>query len=247
MSATLIDSVRSAFTSDVVAKIAVLLGETETHVQKAIQGAAPMVVTDILHKSYYPENTTRVSDIAARAAAGDFFGELHELSVSPGGLVPASHLLNKGTEYAKLLLGPRFDPVVNEISRFSGASLPSASFVTGMVSFAALDAVGRHLANYNADAGGFSGWLRPQVEGIRPAVPAGLQVREALGIHHYPWETPAKRSRNTALYIAMVLIIVLAGIFLLYRYHQDHPNAFAPTTDTLVPASAAAAARDTTR
>jgi hypothetical protein len=243
MSATLIDSVRSAFTPDVLSKIAVLLGETESRVQKAIQGAVPMVVTDILHKSYYPDNTARVSEIATRAAAGDFFGELHELSVSPGGLVPASNLLNKGSEYAHSLLGPRFDPVVNEISRFSGASLPSASFITGIVSFAALDAVGRHVAHYNADAGSFSGWLRPQVEGIRPAIPAGLQVREALGIHHYPWEKPAKRSRNTALYVAMVLILVLVGAFFVYRYHQDHPGAFAPTTDTLAPASAAAPAK----
>jgi hypothetical protein len=243
MSATLIDSVRSAFTADVLSKIAVLLGETESRVQKAVQGAVPMVVTDILHKSYYPENTARVSEIATRAAAGDFFGELHELSVSPGGLVPASNLLNKGNEYARLLLGARLDPVVNEISRFSDTSLPSASFITGIVSFAALDAVGRHVAHYTTDAGSFSGWLRPQVEGIRPAIPAGLQVREALGIHHYPWETPAKRSRNTALYIAMALIIVLAGIFLLYRYHQDHPNAFSTTTDTVAPASAAAPAK----
>jgi hypothetical protein len=226
MSATLIDAVRSAFTVDIQNKIAMLLGEREENIHRAIHGAIPLVLIDILHKSYYPEPAAKVWELSRQATTGDFFGEMHELSISSGGLVPGSVLLNRGTDFAKALLLTRFDSVVAELARYAGISLPSAGFTTGVVSFAALDGVGRHLNMYNVDPGALSLWLRTQIESIRPATPAELQVRTALGLQHYPWETPARRSRNTALYVVLLLIIVGVGIFLLYQYHQKHPTAF---------------------
>jgi len=44
----------------------------------------------------------------------------------------------------------------------------------------------------------------------------------------------------------LVLIIIVVGAFFVYRYHEQHSTVFAPTSDTLAPASAAVpAARDT--
>jgi hypothetical protein len=247
MSATLIDSVRSAFTTDIVSKISVLLGETENAVQKGINGAIPLVLTDILHKSSYPESVASVRELSRRAVTGDFFGEMHELSTNPGGLVPGSVLLNRGVEYAKELLRLRYDGVVSEVSRFATISLPSAAFITGVVSFAALDSIGRYLGAHNVETQGLSTWIKTHSDGIRAAVPAGLEVRQALGIQHYPWETrTAKKSRSNALVAVLVLIIVVVGAFFAYRYHEQHPTVFAPTNDSLAPASATApAARDT--
>jgi hypothetical protein len=247
MSATLIDSVRSAFTADLVKKISVLLGETESAVQKGINGAIPLVLTDILHKSDYPDSVANVRDLSRRAVTGDFFGEMHELSISPGGLVPGSVLLNRGVEYARELLRMRYDGVVAEVSRFAAISLPSASFVTGVVSFAALDSIGRYLGAHNVETQGFATWIKTHSDGIRAAVPAGLEVRTALGIQHYPWDKrTVKRSRSNALVAVLVLIIIVVGAFLLYRYHEEHPTLFAPTTDTVTPAATTApAARDT--
>jgi len=247
MSATLIDSVRSAFTADVVKKVSVLLGETDGAVQKGINGAIPLVLTDILHKSTYPESMASIRELSRRAVTGDFFGEMHELSVSPGGLLPGSVLLNRGIEYAKELLRMRYDGVVGEVSRFAAISLPSASFITGVVSFAALDSIGRYLGAHNVESQGLAAWIETHSDGIRAAVPAGLEVRQALGIQHYPWEKrTTKKSRSNALVAVLVLIIIVVGAFFVYRYHEQHSTVFAPTSDTLAPASAAVpAARDT--
>ena len=237
MSATLIDAVRSAFTVDIQHKMSALLGEKEDNIHRALHGAVPLVLIDILHKSYDPDATAKVWELSRQATAGDFFGEMHELSISSGGLVPGSILLNRGTDYARALLTTRFDSVVAEVARYAGISLPSAGFITGVVSFATLDAIGRHIATYNVDSGALSPWLRTQIDSIRPATPASLQVRTALGIHHYPWETPARRSRNTALYIVLVLLIIGVGIFFLYQYRQNHSTVFNPNTaDTTAPA-----------
>jgi hypothetical protein len=239
MSATLIDSVRSAFTADLVSKISVLLGETGSAVQKGINGAIPLVLTDILHKSDYPDSVANVRELSKRAVTGDFFGEMHELSISPGGLVPGSVLLNRGVEYARELLRMRYDGVVSEVSRYSGISLPSASFITGVVSFAALDSIGRYLGAHNVETVGLSTWIKTHSDGIRAAVPTGLEVKQALGIQHYPWEQrrPIK-SRSNMMVAVLILIIVVVGAIFAYRYHEEHPTLFAPatSTDTVAPA-----------
>src|SRR6201995_3376361 len=214
MSATLIDNVRSAFTAEVMSKIATLLGEPQANIQKAIHGAIPLVLIDIIHKSHYPERVAPIDGLARNAATSDFFGEIHELNTASGGLMAGSLLLNKGTEFARGLLGTRLDPVVSEISRYAAISMPSASFVVGIVSFAALDSIGRHLNNYSADAGGLPLWIRTHTDTTRSNIPAGLNVKEALGIDEYHWErkeyrvAPRARSGSSALIAILIVIIV---------------------------------------
>ena len=247
MSATLIDSVSSAFTADLVKKISVLLGETDSAVQKGINAAIPLVLTDILHKSDYPDSVANVRELAKRAVTGDFFGEMHELSISQGGLVPGSVLLNRGVEYARELLRMRYDGVIAEVSRFAAVSLPSSSFITGVVSFAALDSIGRYLGAHNVETQGLASWIKTHSDGIRAAVPAGLEVRTALGIQHYPWEKrTVKKSSSNMLVAVLVLIIMVVGAFFVYRHYEEHRTLFGPATDSVAPAATAVPpARDT--
>ncbi|HTR28846.1 MAG TPA: hypothetical protein VMH27_06230 [Puia sp.] len=248
MSATLIDSVRSAFTADIVKKIAVLLGETDNGVQKGINGALPLILTDILHKSAYPDSMANIRELSQRAVTGDFFGEMHELTISPGGLLPGSVLLNRGIEYAKELLRMRYDGVVGEISRFAAIGLPSASFIAGVVSFAALDSIGRHLSTHQVESQGLAAWIKTHSDGIRATIPAGLEVKHALGIRHFPWETArTDRPRSNALITVIIVIVLVLGAGFAYNYYKEHPSAFTPKTDsTGAPGSAAGPSRDTT-
>src|ERR1700748_1655584 len=104
MSSTLLDSVRSAFPETLIPKFSVLLGESEANISRALHGAIPMVLTDILYKSYFTEGIGKVNTLARQAVTGDFFGQLHELNVGNGTLVAGSSLLNKGAEFSKALL-----------------------------------------------------------------------------------------------------------------------------------------------
>jgi outer membrane protein OmpA-like peptidoglycan-associated protein len=242
MSSTLIDSVRSVFTEPVLSKFSLLLGEPIGNIQKAVHGAIPMILTDIVHKSYYQESTVRMGELSRQAAASDFFGSIHELSTGSGGLVPGSLLLNKGTDFAKALLSTRTDLVISEISRYAGINIPSASFITGIVSFASLDAIGRHMAGSNTDAARLAPWLKTQADSTVRDIPAGLQVKQALGINQYPWEKPVRRSRNTVLYTIVALLILGIIIFTFYRYRQHADTAALPvTTDTVAATTPSAA------
>ena len=247
MSSTLIDAVKSVFTGPVLSKFSILLGETEGNIEKAVHAAISMVLTDIVHKSYYQEGTNRIWELSRQAAASDFFGNLHELSTGAGGLVPGSILLNKGTDFAKALLATRTDAVTQEIGRYAGINIPSASFITGIVSFASLDAIGRHITSSNTDARGLALWLKTQSDGSLHVIPAGLQVKPALGISHYPWEKTAVRSRNTALYILLAMLGIGIIIFIFYRYSHHPDTAVLPVaTDTVVATTAPAPAPATT-
>ena len=227
MSTTLIDSVRGVFTEPVIAKFSVLLGEPEGNIQKAVNGAIPMVLTDIVHKSHYVEGSGRIHSLATQAAASDFFGLMHEMTTGTGGLVPGSVLLNKGAEFARALLGNRFDPAVAEVARFANIGIPSAAFIVGIAAFAALDTIGRYIVSATVDANGLVPWLRPQADGIVVSMPTGLEVKPALGILHYPWEKRVVvRRRNTALYVVLVLVILAVVGLLVYRHYNHMDTTF---------------------
>ena len=246
MSSALLDSVRSVFPETLIAKFSVLLGESEANINKAIQGAIPMVLTDIVHKSYFPEGIAKVSTLARQAVTGDFFGQLHELNVGNGGLVAGSSLLGKGAEFSKALLAGHSDSVVNEISRYSNTSISSAAFIVGMVSFASLDAIGRHLANHSVDGNGLSTWIKGQGDTILNAIPVGLEVKPALGIQRYPWEKTTKTGRNSLLYgIIILLIVVVAAILLFRSCHTETVTSTTADTTVIVTKPAPAVNADT--
>ena len=230
MSSTLIDSAKSVFTDVLTSKFASLLGEHESNIRKGISAAVPTVLTWILHQAGHQPEATKVYDAAKHAAGNDFFGHVHELSTSQGGLSAGSALLNKGNDYATTLLGGRADNVFKEIAQYAGVSVSSASFITGVASFAALDAIGRHIAKNALDVNGMVQWLATQRDSIINAIPAGLHVKEALGLTHYPGEKVATARRTTPILIVVAILIILVAVFLFYRYHNS--TATSPETNT---------------
>jgi outer membrane protein OmpA-like peptidoglycan-associated protein len=246
MSNELLDSVRSAFPETLIAKFSTLLGESEVNTIKAIHGSIPMVLTDILHKAYFPEGIGKVNTLARQAVTSDFFGQLHEFNVGNGVLVAGSSLLNKGTDFSKALLAGRTDAVVNEISRYSNTGISSAAFIVGLVSLGALDAVGRYLTHSSVDGNSLAGWIKAQGGSIVHAIPVGLEVKAALGIQHYPWEKRTQKSRNSVLYAVIVVIIVAVAALLIYRSYQQKEAASTTAADTTATAAAPTVNTDTT-
>src|SRR5258708_13161265 len=104
MSSTLIDSVKSAFTDNLLSKVSVLLGETEIDIHNAVHGAIPMVLTDIIHKAHFTEGVTKITNLARLAAASDFSEHFHTLSTNMGGPVAVTPSSKKGTNSASNLL-----------------------------------------------------------------------------------------------------------------------------------------------
>lgn len=239
MSNTLINSVKSVFTDLLVSKFSVLLSETQGNIQKAVQAAIPIVLTEVLHQAGSPEGAAKIANLSKQAAGNDFFGQLHELSASSGSLVAGSVLLKKGSDLAGALLTDRKDIVIKEISRYSGASISSASFVAGVVSFASMDSIGRQMAAGSLDAQGLAIWLDTQRESIMHEIPSGLEVKAPLGIFRYPREKAVRTRRTRVLSVVLGVIVVLVAIYFEFRPHKyaDLVSSRNPA-DTLVTAPA---------
>ena len=239
MSNKLINSVKSVFNDALITKFSVLLNETQGNVQKAVQGTIPMILTEILHEAGTVDGVANIENLSKQAAGNDFFGQIHELSVSSGSLVTGSVLLKKGSDFTRGLLADRKDAVIKEISRYSGTSSASASFITGVVTFASLDSIGRQITAGSLDAQGLTLWLDTQRESIMHAIPMGLEVKGPLGIHRYPREKAVRTRRNTVLTVGLGVVVLLAVILLVIFWPRKHTDvAIAPnSTDTLAVAT----------
>jgi outer membrane protein OmpA-like peptidoglycan-associated protein len=248
MSNTLINSVRSVFTDDLLSKFSVLLNEPQGNTQKAVQAAIPIVLTEVLRQAGSPEGATKIWNLSKQAAGNDFFGQLHELNVRSGNLVTGNVLLKKGSDFAGSLLAAKKDIVINEISRYSGAGGPSASFIAGVVSFASLDSIGRQITAGSMDVKGLALWLDTQRESIIHAIPPGLEVKAPLGIHRYPREKAVRTKRNRMLSGALGVIVVVVAIFLIFFWPNKHTDlaSAANPADTVVATPVRAISRQDT-
>lgn len=250
MSNTLIDSVKSVFTDDLISKFSVLLNEPQSHIQKAVQAAISIVLTEVLHQAGSPAGATKIANLAKQAAGSDFFGQLHELGVSSSNLVTGSVLLKKGSDFAGGLLTDRKDTVIKEISKYSEAGISSASFIAGIVSFASLDSIGRQVTAASMDAKGLAVWLDTQREGIMRSVPSGLDVKGPLGIRGYPREKAVRTRRNRVLLAALGVIVLLVVVFLIFFWpnkHTDVVSAAGPADTTVTAPTQVVAVQDTVR
>jgi len=250
MSNTLINSVRSVFTDDLISKFSVLLNEPQGNIQKAVQAAIPIVLTEVLHQAGSPDGATKIWNLSKQAAGNDFFGQIHELGVRSGNLVTGSVLLKKGSDFSGSLLNARKDMVIKEIARYSGASIESASFIAGVVSFASLDSIGRQITSGSMDAKGLTLWLDTQRESIIHAIPPGLEVKAPLRIHHYPREKAVRNRRNTLLSVALGVIVLFVAGFLIFFWphkHTDLASAANPTDTTVIAPTPVRTVQETVR
>ncbi len=239
MSNTLISSINSVFTDEITSKFSRLLNEPKNNIQKSIQAAIPIVLTEILHQAGSSDGAAKIGNLAKQAAASDFFGQLHELTISLGSLVPGSVLLKKGADFAGSVLADKKETVIKETSRYSGATIPSASFIVGIATFASLDAIGRQIAAGPAlDAKQFAAWLDTQRESIKTVIPPGLDVKAPLGIRHFPRERAvrARQTRTLSLVLGAIILLLVAAFFIFRPRNRADLARSATPADTVITA-----------
>ena len=232
MSSTLIDSVKAIFTEDFNNKLAALLGETEADTKKAVHAAVPTVLTGLLQKVEAPDGPATVHNLARQAAGSDLHGHIHELNIGTGGLAVGHAMSTKGQDFLRSILGSRVQQTTDAVVRYGSVKASSASFVLGLASFASLDTIGRHISNTNLDAPGLRPWLATQRDSIIQAIPAGLNVKEALGLKHLPGEKASAGARRSSLVYGIIAVIILIGILFFVFKTCNKPSPTSPVADT---------------
>lgn len=174
---SLLDSVNSLFTKDLIGKAAATLGEGEDRIAKAVSAIVPTILTGVLNKASSGKTAANsLFDMAKQASASGVLGNLGNLLSGNGSNI--SSLVNM----ASSLFGDKLSAITSQISGFAGIKPSSASSLLNLATPAALGTVGKFVAQNNMDVNGFISMLLNQKDKILSAIPSGLGIASAMGL-----------------------------------------------------------------
>jgi hypothetical protein len=177
MSFNLIDEAKSLLPSDLISRAATSLGETESGIQRAINGSIPTVLSGLLNQS----STTGASgilDMVRNASGSNILGNIT-------GLLSGSSISGIGSTvmgWLRSLFGDRLSSVTNSLASFAGIKPSSASSVMSLATPAVLGSVGNYAKENNLTASGLGSFLMTQKNSILNAIPSGFNLAGALGL-----------------------------------------------------------------
>ncbi len=209
MSSNLLDTLRTAYPTDIIRKAALYLGEPETTVRKGLDAVIPVALAGIVTK-VETSGADAVMTLAGDARQQAQYGNPAEHFVTGGQGVPAG-----APGLIKGLFGDRFGAISNAVTSYSGAKGATTSSLFGSVVPFALMMLGRYIRENNLSPGGLSSLLTAQKAAILGAVPTGLNLAALLGAPSRPAAAysaaaePEVRTGNR--WLVPVLVLLLAG------------------------------------
>jgi outer membrane protein OmpA-like peptidoglycan-associated protein len=171
MAINLVETVKGLFTPELVRQTASSIGENESNVQRAFNGAVPTAFAGILNK-IGNGGASGIFDMAKQAINSGLLGNLKSLI---GG---NSDLLGLGNG----IFGDRLGGIIRAISSFAVIKDSSASSVMNMAIPVSLATIGREISGNN-NPNAVVSLLNNQKESILASIPGGLSIASALGVN----------------------------------------------------------------
>lgn len=173
MAFDLLDTLKNLFNNEFSSKAATQLGESESGIQKALGGIIPLILTGLLNKAGSTSDTGGLATLVKEAAGSNF-------SNVSGGL--AGNLLSKGADILRSLFGNKAGQIASTIASYAGIKETSADTLLQTAAPAALGVVGQQAGGENLSVSSLLSFLNSQKDSILHAVPAGLGLKELLGL-----------------------------------------------------------------
>jgi Bacterial protein of unknown function (DUF937) len=170
MALNLVETVKSLFTPELVSQASLSMGENESNVQRAFNGAIPASFAGILNKIGNGD-ASGVLGLARQALDTGFLN-------NPGSFSGNSNLLSLGSG----LFGDKLGGIIRTIAGFAGIKVTSASAVLNLATPAALAMVGKQTSGASSPNALIS-LLHSQKESMLNAIPGGLNLVGALGLN----------------------------------------------------------------
>jgi len=177
MSFNLIDEAKSLLPSDLISRAATSLGETESGIQRAVNGSIPTVLSGLLNQSS-TAGSSGILEMVRNASGSNILGNL-------SGLLSGGSLSGIGATvmgWLRSLFGDRLSSVTNSLASFAGIKPSSASSVMSLTAPAVLGSVGNYVRENNLSAPGLGSFLIAQKNSILNAIPSGFNLAGALGL-----------------------------------------------------------------
>ena len=220
MSENILDTSKSYFTKELIAKAALYLGESQTGISKAIEGILPALCTGLAHKSLTTAGTTQLLATAREQHRLGILENIGDYFENDGG-----GILNKGAKQFSALFGENTDSIIALISNFGGITKASASTLLSVASPAIIGILGNEVVNNHLDHNGLAGLLRNQKNIFVSALPPGLNFAKDMETKstHYSNEIKSvmdnsadNSSNGLKILLPLLLLALTAGAFLYF-------------------------------
>lgn len=212
MSISLLNTVRSYFSDEIIVKAAEYLGENPSVVSKGLNAVIPLSLAGIVQKAE-SGNVESVINLAKSALGSGILDNLAGTFSSAGGGIPSvSPGLISG------IFGDKFGAIANAISGTTGLKGASTSSLIGSVLPLALGLLGKFATDNHSTPGAIGQLLSAEKSSIFSAIPTDINTSSLLStaapVRHAfvadPEPVPAGNSK-----MLYVILATVAGLILL--------------------------------
>jgi OmpA-OmpF porin, OOP family len=229
--ATILDTVRSLVTPDLLAQASAALGEPQGNVSRGIGAAAPAILAGLLAKSNDTGAMRQIMDLLGDANLGSNL--LRNLGAMLGGEgAPRSPLMDLAQRCLSAIFGPQTGSIVSAIASQAGVKPQSASTLLSLAAPLVMSVLGETVKRDGLNAAGLARLLASQKDSILKEAPAGLTGLLGLaGSQRAPlgdYEAPARPRASWLPAAALAGLVALAGLWAWSRGGAPHPTGPAP-------------------
>lgn len=172
MAASLLDTLSTYITPDVIGKASSFLGESSGGTQKALTGILPMLLGGVANMA---SSQGGASKLMGLLQSGGFDGSrLNNLDALLSDGTQTQNLIGTGQQLLGNLLGDKASAVTSAVSSYSGLKASSASSLLALGAPLVMSLLGKTQASQGLNASGLSSLLTSQKSSIMSAIPAGL-------------------------------------------------------------------------
>ena len=171
MSSSLIDSLLSLATPQITAALSSRLGESESSVQKGLQGGLASILGALAGKAGDDDFLKTIFNMITGPGAGA--GLLSSLGgVASGSANP--DVTDLGSRFLSQVLGSQQSTVTSAIGSASGLKSSSAGSILSMAAPMVMGLLGQRAADSNLNAGSLGSLLKAELPSLQRFLPAGL-------------------------------------------------------------------------
>src|SRR5262245_19539452 len=240
--ATILDTVRSLVTPDLLAQAATALGESQSNVSRGIGAAAPAILAGLLAKSNDTSVMRQILDLLGSASLDSNLLRNLGSMLGEGGPSARSPLADLAQRFLSALFGPQMGSVASAVAGQAGIKPQSASGLLGLAAPLLMSVLGETVKRDGLNAAGLGRLLESQRDSIVREAPAGLM--SLLGLGGRPRipvgeriEVPTRPRPSWLPAAALAGLVALAGLWAWSRARATAPapanqTASASLTDT---------------
>ncbi len=198
MATTLLDHLRSVFTSSASAELARTLSETPTNTQKALDGLLPALVSGVANAADSPQGVAKLHGLLS----GTKFDTDPSLEQLVGTGDHRRRAAESGNDLLRQLVTDRPQRLAEATAQYSGVSQQSANTLTGLVMSVLMGFLNRQVQTRPLNDTQLGTYLRGDATGVRAMVPGALAallgwfVGTGTPVRPEPIPTPIRREET---------------------------------------------------